>query len=115
MTGLALTGMDAVTGAARAGLDHLRQSVLDILTTPVGSRIMRRSYGSKLLSLVDRPMDAGLMMDVYAATAEALARWEPRLVVERVQASAASAGWLEITLTARVVADGSTTVLGVAL
>lgn len=27
-------------------LDHIRQSVQDILTTPIGTRIMRREYGS---------------------------------------------------------------------
>ena len=34
--------MNRNTGRAVAGLEHLRQSVADILTTPVGSRVMRR-------------------------------------------------------------------------
>ncbi len=110
-----MTGMGAPTGAAVRGMDHLRQSVEDILRTPIGSRVMRRAYGSRLFNLVDRPMTAGLLMEVHAATAEALARWEPRLVVERVQALVPGAGHLEVTVTGRIAADGTPTVLGVSL
>lgn len=34
-------------------LDHIRQSVQDILTTPIGTRIMRREYGSLIYQLID--------------------------------------------------------------
>ena len=33
--------------------DQIRQSIQDILTTPIGSRIMRRNYGSLLPQLID--------------------------------------------------------------
>ncbi len=48
---------------------------------------MRRQYGSRLMELVDRPVDAALLIDLYAATAEALAIWEPRVAVLQVGAS----------------------------
>ncbi|MCJ7475671.1 MAG: baseplate assembly protein W, partial [Wolbachia endosymbiont of Homalodisca vitripennis] len=51
-----MKGMDAKTGKALEEIDHLKQSIIDILTTPVNSRIMRRSYGSRLLELVDKPI-----------------------------------------------------------
>ena len=35
-------GMNASTGAALDGLDHLRQSIRNILSTPVGSCVMRQ-------------------------------------------------------------------------
>lgn len=67
------------------GVAHLRQSVRDILETPIGSRVMNREYGSRLFELLDDPTDQRFMVDVYAATAEAIRRWEPRFHLERVR------------------------------
>lgn len=78
--------MNRNTGAAmQTQLAHLRQSIVDILTTPIGSRVERRSYGSLLPELIDHPDNAVTRMRLYAATASALMKWEPRLRVNRVQ------------------------------
>ncbi|WCR54407.1 MAG: hypothetical protein PG981_001429 [Wolbachia endosymbiont of Ctenocephalides orientis wCori] len=69
-----MRGMSAITGKELEGIDHLKQSIIDILTTPVNSRIMRRNYGSRLLELVDRPINRDFTLEVYAAVAEALER-----------------------------------------
>ncbi|NKD46356.1 phage baseplate protein, partial [Haematospirillum jordaniae] len=69
-----MNGTNAKTGKPLSGLDHLSQSIRDILTTPVGSRVMRRDYGSRLPSLVDAPVNRSTILELYAATAEALAR-----------------------------------------
>lgn len=66
------------------GWDHVVQSVRDILTTPIGSRVLRRDYGSTIPGLLDRPMNADTTLDFVIGTAEALARWEPRVRLERV-------------------------------
>jgi phage baseplate assembly protein W len=96
-----MRGTDSHTGKPLSGAAHLRQSIRDILTTPVGSRVMRREYGSRLFDLVDNPLNADTLVDIFAATAEALLRWEPRLKVQRVQARAAGeAGKIEIDLEA---------------
>ena len=79
-----MEGMEGTTGAKLAGIDHLRQSIRDILTTRIGTRVMRRDYGSDLPGLVDRPMSPGLRVEIFAATARALRRWEPRVRVERI-------------------------------
>ncbi|HEX8446267.1 MAG TPA: GPW/gp25 family protein [Sphingomonas sp.] len=71
--------MDARTGKPLAGADHLRQSVADILFTPIGSRVALRDYGSDLPDLIDRPVTPALRLRIYAATAMALLRWEPRI------------------------------------
>lgn len=81
-----MNGMSRDTGKKLRGFDHLRQSVHDILSTPIGTRVMRRDYGSDLPGLVDRPMNAELVARLYAATAGALHRWEPRLRLRRVVA-----------------------------
>ena len=87
-----MRGVDATTGKALEGLAHLRQSVRDILTTPLGSRVMRRDYGSRLFDLVDAPLNEQTVVDLYAATAEALQRWEPRLSVQQVKARTIATG-----------------------
>lgn len=74
-----MTGMDARTGRPLTGADHLAQSIADILSTPIGTRVGRRDYGSLLPELIDQPMNALGRMRLMAATALALLRWEPRI------------------------------------
>jgi len=78
-------GMNKHTGKRLSGIDHLKQSIIDILTTPIGSRVMRREYGSRIFELVDNPMVDDFAIELFAATAEALAKWEHRFRLERVQ------------------------------
>lgn len=80
-----MLGLDARTGALISGDEHLRQSITDILSTPIGSRVMRRDYGSALLELVDQPIHPTTVLRLYAAIATALARWEPRLRLRQVK------------------------------
>lgn len=101
-----MRGTDANTGKPLEGIAHLRQSIRDILTTPLGSRVMRRTYGSRLFDLVDRPLNAATLAEIFAATAEALLRWEPRLRVQRVQARSLSAGSIEVDLEAIYIPTG---------
>ncbi len=95
-----MIGMDASTGKPLGGEDHLRQSVADILSTPLGSRIARRDYGSLLPELFDQPMNALGRMRLIAATALALARWEPRLRVTAVAVAPAATGITTMTIDA---------------
>ncbi len=106
-----MQGMSASTGKSLSGIDHLRQSILDILRTRLGSRVMRRSYGSRLPALVDSPVNAAGVADIVAATADALARWETRIRVTNVSVYASGAGTVEITLTAKYLIDDKPVVL----
>ena len=101
-----MNGTSATTGKALGGIDHLRQSIRDILTTPLGSRVMRRDYGSRLFQLVDAPMNRSTLLDIYAATAEAIARWEPRFKVQSVVASSAAPGSVTLDMTGEYLPDG---------
>lgn len=77
---------------------------------------MRRDYGSRLFELVDAPLNSQTIVDLYAATAEALIRWEPRLLVQQVAARTLSAGSIEIDLTAIYIPTGQPVFLdGIAL
>ena len=104
--------MDSSTGKSLAGLDHLRQSVRDILSTPIGSRVMRRDYGSRLFELVDAPVNKSTLVEIYAAAATALRKWEPRLKVETVRVDKTEPGTLEISLTAKYLPSGSSLTVG---
>lgn len=101
-----MNGTDATTGKPLDGLAHLQQSIKDILTTPIGSRVMRRDYGSRLPRLVDAPMNRATLIDMYAATAEALATWEPRFSVQQVVAVSAAPGRVELEVTGEYLPDG---------
>ncbi len=84
----------------------MHQSIRDILTTPIGSRVMRRDYGSRLFDLIDAPLNRSTLTDLYAATAEALARWEPRFQLTKVKAVAASPGSVQLSLIGLYKPDG---------
>lgn len=103
-----MDGINASTGKRLTGIAHLRQSIRDILATPIGSRVMRREYGSRIFQLVDAPLNRTTLLDLYAATAEALDRWEPRFRLESVQAVTAVGGAVELDLTGEYLPDGET-------
>ncbi|MBU3035456.1 GPW/gp25 family protein [Tritonibacter mobilis] len=103
-----MIGIDATTGKHISGLAHLRQSVRDILTTPIGTRVMRRDYGSRLYRLVDAPMNAATRLDLVAATYEALETWEPRLALESVNVGVSEPGNVVIDLVGRYLPTGET-------
>lgn len=101
-------GMNVLNGRSLTGLEHLKQSIADILNTPIGSRVMRRDYGSKLFSLIDAPLNRGTLVDIYAATAEALMKWEDRLLVSAVDITSAQLGQITLKITGKYVLDGKT-------
>jgi phage baseplate assembly protein W len=101
-----MIGMSRTTGKPLEGLAHLRQSIADILTTPLGSRVMRRDYGSLLSTLIDQPFNGATRVRLYAATAQALMRWEPRLRVRRVGIDRDDTGAVTVTVDGTLV-DGA--------
>ena len=80
-----MIGMNAKTGRTLSAGQHLAQSIADIVTTPLGSRIMRREYGSPLADLIDAPLNNATRLQAYAAITMAVMRWEPRIRLSRVQ------------------------------
>jgi len=88
----------------------VRQAVLLLLTTSPGERVMRPDYGCNLRSLVFSPNDdttAGLAIHYVR---QALQRWEPRIDVIAVDATAdpSDPSRLDIMLDYRVRATGWT-------
>lgn len=72
-------GMNSQTGLSISEVEYIRQSVRDILVTPVGSRVMRREYGSLLSQMIDQPQTSALRLQIMAACYSAIQKWEPRI------------------------------------
>ena len=70
-----MKGINALSGKELVGIAHLKQSIKDILTTPIGTRIMRRDYGSRLFELIDNPTNEDLKTEIFAAVAESLIKF----------------------------------------
>ena len=103
-----MIGINNQTGGALGGIDHLKQSIRDILTTPIGTRVMRRDYGSRLFELIDAPLNGTTIIDIVAATAEALDKWEPRIKLERVELNGVTdTGSVELTLYGKYRPEGN--------
>lgn len=95
-----MIAMDASTGRSMSLLDHIRQSVRDILMTPLGTRIYRRAYGSEIPELIDQPLNGVTVMRIYAAVAYRLALWEPRISLSAVNLNRDATGAISVVLQA---------------
>ena len=80
-------GMNCKTGRTINDMDHINQSVKDILMTPIGSRVERRDYGSLLFLLLDNPNTDATRLRVISATVMALNQWEKRIKLDAVNVS----------------------------
>jgi phage baseplate assembly protein W len=84
--------------------DHVRQSILLILETAKGERVMRPDFGAGLQSLVFSPVDAATAALVQHQVTDALTNFEPRIDVLGVEVTEDSSqrGLLQIDLQYRV-------------
>ena len=107
-----MIGVNQITGKHLDGMEHLRQSITDILRTPIGTRVMRRDYGSKIPDLIDAPMTQENVIEIYAEIGKALARWEPRVRLTNVRiVNNDDAGRTELELTGNYIVNGRTITL----
>lgn len=103
-----MIGMDRHTGQPISGIKHLRQSIADILGTPLGSRRHRMEYGSKLRRFVDLPVNEGWKSAVQAEVARALGRWEPRLKLDQVRVISVVGGQINMQIVGKYLGDSVT-------
>lgn len=112
-----MTGVSRTTGLDITDRQHLSQSVADILTTPIGSRVMRREYGSLVPDLIDQPLNGTTTVRLYSAVVSALMKWEPRLRISRVQLyiNTSTQGAATLDISATVVDTNESTNLSIPL
>ena len=99
--------MNINSGKIISEIAHIKQSIANILTTPIGSRVMRRDYGSKLFKKIDNPINGELIAEIYCDVVEALFTWEPRFEVEQVTVQNIEKGKITIDLAGSFLKDGT--------
>jgi phage baseplate assembly protein W len=87
------------------GIEHVKESIRQILGTPIGSRVMRRDFGSRLRQIVFEPNDSTLDTLIEHYVREAIERWEKRVIVGPVTVIHAEreAGKVEIGVQFRII------------
>ena len=85
--------VDAETGglAVSSGEDKIRESVIIVLSTVLGERVMRPQFGSELYKQVFAPINTSTMSSISFGVQKALLAWEPRIEVENVRISGSKA------------------------
>lgn len=90
--------MSRITGRLISRAESIRQSISDILTTPVGSRLMRREYGSLVPDLIDQPLNPVTILQLYSAVVMSVMRWEDRITLSSVRLTSLTSGQLELAI-----------------
>lgn len=98
--------MNITTGADISEINHLKQSISNILTTPIGSRTMRRDYGSNLFNKIDHPVNGELIAEIYLDIVESLFIWEPRFELDQVAVQSIENGKITIDLEGSFLSNG---------
>lgn len=86
--GWAFPARITATGDVRlvGGSDEIDAALRLILMTAPGERLMRPDFGCAMWDEVYAPMTPATLGRVEHAVREAVARWEPRVVLEHVEA-----------------------------
>ncbi|EBO7991116.1 baseplate assembly protein [Salmonella enterica] len=92
-------GMNRNSGLAIRDSEHISQSMRDILLTPVGSRVMRREYGSLLSALIDMPQNPALRLQIMVACYSAIQKWEPRIRLISISFERGDTGEMYVDIT----------------
>ncbi len=78
-----LKDIDRETGELISGWPRIRQSIRTILTTRIGSRLMRLWWGSEYLDLQDKPAMQEVFMRSIVSAAAAINKYEPECKVTK--------------------------------
>lgn len=97
------------TGERITELEHIRESLLDILSTPLYRRTQRGWYGSKLNTRVDKPVNRATISDMRMDVAEAVDRCEPRVNITNtgLDLTKLDEGIIIVSVTVRIKATGA--------
>jgi phage baseplate assembly protein W len=79
-----VSGGAEVSSATSRGHDHIRESILQILGTLPGERLMIPEFGSRLHDLVFEQNDEVLKGLIRHYVIDAIKRWEKRVIVTSI-------------------------------
>ncbi|MBR8466548.1 GPW/gp25 family protein [Campylobacter sp. faydin G-140] len=66
-------------------LVSIKNSIKDILLTPLGTRVMLPEYGSRIFELIDRKVDDNFRADLACYVTQAVEKWEKRVKISEVR------------------------------
>lgn len=107
--------MSRYTGAEVTELEHIQQSLEDISTTPIGSRVMRREYGTLLANLMDQPISEALYLKIYSTLYTAYVRWEDRIEISQIKVADLKKGQLILDIVGFLKTSGNEVNLSIPL
>jgi len=76
--------------------ESIRDSIWLVLSTAKGERVMRPDFGCGIHDMVFAPNNAGTRGRIEIDVREALLKWEPRIIVDKLEVSAGERGELII-------------------
>lgn len=79
-----MSGIDRHTGQVADNLASALQAVETILSTRIGSRVMRREFGGGIIELLGRLVRPSLFAAFQQLVATSIDLWEPRFLVRRM-------------------------------
>jgi uncharacterized protein len=86
-----------------SGVDEIDAAIRLILSTVPGERVMRPDFGCSMWTLVFAPLTSATLGLVEQSVKEAVERWEPRIDLEKVHATAdQGTGTVHIELAYRI-------------
>lgn len=83
------TGVNRVTGKVLQGWPHVAQSLKVLFMTRIGSRVMRRTYGSLIPQLLGENATPRTILRFFTAVIVAVELWEPRFRIRKVSIASA--------------------------
>ncbi len=89
----------------KEGINLIKDSIKQILTTRKGERVMLRNFGSNLHKLIFEPSDELLEELVRVEVEEVIKEWEPRVEIVDVQTER-QGHEVRVGITFRVIATG---------
>lgn len=102
-----LVGMDRETGLEISGPIRAEQSLDCIASTPLEDQPGMRSFGSELIEIISKPLNATTIMDAYGALID-IFDWEPEaeiLTYELVKATETGKAYFKYSY--RFIPDGT--------
>jgi phage baseplate assembly protein W len=69
-----------------SGPEDIDRSIVMVLSTAKGERLMRPQFGCTIWDQLFDPVNANTLGQMAQAVRESLSQWEPRIAVEEVQA-----------------------------
>jgi phage baseplate assembly protein W len=87
-----MIGVDRHTGDLVDSDERRRQSIEDILTTPLTARVTRGEFGSLVFDFIDNIGNTANLQKLRTTAIDAIKRWEPEARISKIDVSLGASG-----------------------